>query len=147
LKGKIVFTQRMALFLSLVFLIATAQAQGFDWSGKKKEMTSKKAEELYYSARSAYGSADYTKAIDLASEAIKTDPNIAKAYALRGKAKKDMGDVDGAIRDLNRAIALDPKLGEAYFIRAQASEIMGEMDKAAADYKKGCEAGFRDACR
>lgn len=107
---------------------------------------SEKAQSLYREARAAYGSADYTKVIDLTSKAIAEYSKFAKAYALRGKAMKDMGDLDKAFKDLNRAIELDSSLGEAYFIRAQANDIMGEVDKANADYKKGCKAGYRTAC-
>ena len=106
-----------------------------------------KAQRLYKEARSAYGSASYSKVIDLTSKAIVEYEKFAIAFALRGKAQKDMGDIEKAFKDLNKAIKLDPKLGEAYYVRAQANEIMGEMDKAKADYKKGCSAGYRSACQ
>jgi len=127
-------------------LTVNASALGFSWGGKKA-LGAKKAEQLYNQARGAYGSADYSKVIKLTTKAIKEDPKHAKSYALRGKANKDMGDVDKALKDLNMAISIDPKLGEAYYVRGQTNEIMGEMDKAKADYKKGCAAGFRDACQ
>lgn len=140
--------RRIALFLLPMIFMTAAVSPAFDfsWSGKKSAAT-KKAEDLYRKAKSAYGSADYSNVIGMTTKAIKADPKFVKAYALRGKAKKDMGDVDGAFKDLNHAIELDPKLGEAYYIRGQVNEIMGEMDKAASDYKKGCAAGYRDACR
>ncbi len=119
----------------------------FKWPGGGKAQATKNADEFFRQARSAYGSADYSKVIELTTKAIKEDKTHAKSFSLRGKAKKDMGDVDGAFKDLNSAIALDSKLGEAYFVRGQANEIMGEMDKAKADYKKGCDAGYRSACR
>jgi tetratricopeptide (TPR) repeat protein len=121
------------------------QLYAFKWGGSG-DGPSKKAERLYREARSAYGSADYSKVIDLTSKAIVEYEKFAKAYALRGKARKDMGDIEKAFKDLNRAIEFDPKLGEAFYIRGQANEIMGEMKKAGADYKKGCAAGFRSAC-
>ena len=138
---------RIWIVLALFLVLAAGQSFAFDFPWGKGGAASQKAEDLYREARSAYGSADYTKCIDLAGKAIKENPKLAKAYALRGKAYKDMGDVDSAFKDLDKAIKLDPKLGEAYFIRGQAREIMGEMDKARADYKKGCAAGYRDACR
>ena len=105
------------------------------------------AEKIYNEARKAYGSADYAKVIDLASKAIAADPKSAKSYALRAKAKKDMGDVDNAIADANKAIAVDPKLGEAYAIRAQINEIMGDMKNAEADYSAACKNDFKEACK
>ncbi len=131
----------------VIALMAASHTQlyAFKWSGFG-DGPSKKAERLYREARSAYGSADYSKVIDLTSKAIMEYEKFAKAYALRGKARKDMGDIKKAFKNLNRAIELDPKLGEAFYIRGQVNEIMGEMGKAKADYKKGCDAGYRSAC-
>ena len=137
----------LALVMIVAFSTVSAEAFSLSWSGKDKARASKQAEKLYRQALSAYGSASYVKAIDLAGQAIKADAGYAKAYALRGKAHKDTGDVDKALKDLDKAIALDPKMGEAYYVRAQAMEIMGEMDKAGADYKKACSAGYRQACQ
>jgi len=139
---------QIALAVFLLTAFSSAGASAFDWPGfGGGKGPSKKVQNLFRQARSAYGSADYSKVIDLTTKAIKADKNFAKAYALRGKARKDMGDVDKAFADLDTAIKLDPNLGEAYYIRGQTNEIMGDMDKAAADYKKGCSAGFKDACR
>lgn len=136
----------LTLFL-LFACVSGASAFEFKWPGDKgKAAEARKAENLYREARSAYGSADYANTIKLSSKAIKQNPELAKAYALRGKARKDMGELGAAMKDLDHAIKLDPNLGEAYFVRAQANEIMGDMKKAGADYKKSCAAGFRDAC-
>ena len=94
-----------------------------------------------------HGGAQYPKVVELTTSAIKESPKFAIAYMLRGKAYKDLGDVDKSISDLNKAIQFDPKLAEAYFIRGQANEIMGEMKQAKDDYKKGCDGGFKDACK
>jgi tetratricopeptide (TPR) repeat protein len=132
--------------ICVAFLFSGSQAFGFNWPGKGKKEEAGKAEKLCSEANRAYGSADYAKAIELATKAIQEDDGFAKAYLLRGKASKDMGNVDQAFKDLERAIELDPKLGEAFYIRGQAHEIMGEMEKSDKDYKKGCELGYRDAC-
>ncbi len=133
------------ILVFMVTLSTESYAFKFSWPGAKNQ-AAKQAEELYFSANRAYGSADYAKAIEITTKAIKLDPTYAKTYMLRGKAKKDMGEIDKAFGDLDKAIELDPKLGEAYFIRAQVNEIMGEMKKADADYKKGCKFGFSLAC-
>ena len=106
-----------------------------------------KADDLFTEARRAYGSANYSKVIELTTAAIKESPKFAAAYSLRGKASKDMGDVDSAVKDLNRAIELDASLGEAYYIRGQANEINGEMKKAHEDYSNACAKGYKDACK
>ena len=141
---------RKALMAVFCVVAAAGGAGAFEvsWPGAKGNgATGAKAEQFYNQARGAYGSADYSKTIEYATQAIRADAAFARAYALRGKAYKDSGDVDAAIRDLDKAIRIDPKLGEAYYLRGQTSEIMGEMDKAKADYRKGCAAGYRDACR
>ncbi|MDH5638857.1 MAG: tetratricopeptide repeat protein [Nitrospinota bacterium] len=139
---------RVSLAFALAAMMLTASV-GHAWAPWKNNsaVSKKKLDRTYRKARGAYGSADYAKAVKYCDEVIKADPKYAPAYALRGKAKKDMGDVDAANNDLNKAIELDSKLGEAYYVRGQVHEIMGEMDKAEADYKKACGAGFREACK
>ena len=146
------------LILCAVFVVfaVTLQAEAFEapGAGKKPAPTAAPAapaggdtEKLYNEARKAYGSADYSKVIEITSKAIGADPKSAKSYALRGKAKKDMGDLDNAMADANKAIQIDPKLGEAYAIRAQINEIMGDMKKADEDYSSACKNGVKDACK
>ncbi|MBF0292876.1 MAG: hypothetical protein HQK86_12050 [Nitrospinae bacterium] len=140
---------------ALVFCAPALKAEAFElpgFGGGQKAAPAAvpaggEAEKIYNEARRAYGSADYAKVIDLSSKAIAADPKSAKSYALRAKAKKDMGDVDNAMADVNKAVQIDPKLGEAYAIRAQVNEIMGDMKKAEADYATACKNDFKDACR
>ena len=42
------------------------------------------------------------------SEAIRLDPDFADAYANRGAARRQKGDLDGALKDLDEAIRLNP---------------------------------------
>lgn len=149
-------TARYLVLTSALTLLVSGQAGAFElkipgFGGSKSSAPAApaggEAEKLYNEARKAYGSADYNKVIDLSGKAIAADPKSAKSYALRAKAKKDMGDVDAAIADANKAIQIDPGLGEAYSIRAQASEIMGDMKKAEADYQLACKNGHKEACK
>ena len=132
--------------LTAMMMTAGASHAWAPWKGDSGP-DKKKLDRMFRQAKGAYGSADYATAIKHCDDVIKADPKYAEAYALRGKAKKDMGDVDAANKDLNKAIELDQALGEAYFVRGQVHEIMGDMDKAQADYKKACGAGFQDACK
>ncbi len=50
---------------------------------------------------------DYDKAIEL-------NPQYAKAYNNRGKAKAKLGRNEEAIKDYDKAIELNPQLAEAY---------------------------------
>ncbi|MBI5187040.1 MAG: tetratricopeptide repeat protein [Nitrospinae bacterium] len=129
------------------FLYSDSLALDFTWPGKGKKEGAGKAEKLCAEANRAYGSADYAKTVELAGKAIQEDNGYAKAYLLRGKASKDMGNIDQAFKDLNRAIELDPKSGEAFFMRGQAHDIMGDMKKSEEDYKKGCALGYKEACQ
>jgi tetratricopeptide (TPR) repeat protein len=150
-----VITRSLFLCAALVISTVALKAEAFDAPGAKKPAAgapttapaSGEAEKIYNEARKAYGSADYNKVIELTTKAIAADAKSAKSYALRGKAKKDMGDVDNAIADATKAIQIDSKLGEAYAIRAQVNEIMGEIKKAEADYAEACKNDYKDACK
>lgn len=148
----LIITRSLIICGALVFCAPVLKAEAFELPGfgggqKAAAPAGGEAEKIYNEARRAYGSADYTKVIDLSSKAIAADPKSAKSYALRAKAKKDMGDVDNAMADVNKAVQIDPKLGEAYAIRAQVSEIMGDMKKAEADYATACKNDFKEACK
>lgn len=156
-KSARVITRSLAICAVSLLSVAVLNAGAFDAPGSKKPGAAPaaapaagpaggEAEKLFNEARKAYGSADYAKVIDLTTKAVGADPKSAKSYALRGKAKKDMGDVDNAIADATKAIQIDPKLGEAYAIRAQVHEINGEIKKAEADYAEACKNDFKDAC-
>jgi cytochrome c-type biogenesis protein CcmH/NrfG len=146
-----------SLFICAVLVISTAalKAEAFEAPGAKKPAAGAptaapaggEVEKIYNEARKAYGSSEPTRVIELTTKAIAADPKSAKSYALRGKARKDMGDVDNAIADVTKAIQIDPKLGEAYALRAQINEINGEMKKADADYAEACKNDFKDACK
>ncbi len=69
----------------------------------------------------------------------------ASAYNNRGNAKKDKGDLDGAIADFNRAIELDPKLAIAYYNRGNAEDDKGDLNGAIGDYNQAIELDPKDA--
>jgi Tfp pilus assembly protein PilF len=137
----------MRVLAIVSFLLAMAIARGGAAQAQPAPDVKQQTEKMFRDARGAYGSADYGKAVKLCDEIIKLDPKHADAYGLRGKAKKDMGDIDSATADLNKAIELNPANGESFYIRGQVQEIMGEMKKAQADYAKACASGFKEACK
>jgi tetratricopeptide (TPR) repeat protein len=70
----------------------------------------------------------YTQAIGLKSD-------YAKAYNNRGIARKDKGDIDGAINDFTRSIELkNPELHLPYNNRGNALKIKKDLEGAIRDY-------------
>ncbi|MBD2414178.1 tetratricopeptide repeat protein [Nostoc calcicola FACHB-3891] len=62
-----------------------------------------------------YNNQDFRGAIEDYNEAIKINPNFAKAYYNRGNAHYDLGEKQEAIEDYNQAIKLNSKYAEAYY--------------------------------
>lgn len=54
-------------------------------------------------------SSDWAGAIAHFTRAIELNPNYIPAYTNRGASKNAMGDIEGALADLNKVLALDPK--------------------------------------
>jgi tetratricopeptide (TPR) repeat protein len=63
-----------------------------------------------------------------------TRPEIPIAYRNRGDARRDKGDLDGAIADYDAAIRLNPEYAYAYNNRGNAWYDKGDLDRAIADY-------------
>jgi lipoprotein NlpI len=66
-------------------------------------------------------------------QAIALDPNYPKPYHLRGLARLEAGDHDGALEDFGNAIDLDPDYGPAYYSRAMLQTQLGREDLATED--------------
>ncbi|SDN35163.1 Tetratricopeptide repeat-containing protein [Afipia sp. GAS231] len=78
------------------------------------------------------GKGDYAKAIADYDQANKLSPN---AYSLlnRGLSKQALGNLDGALADINDAIRLDPSLPSGLIDRAVVWRAKGDLDRAIAD--------------
>jgi len=76
----------------------------------------------------------YDEAIEDYDQAIRVEPNYAKAYNNRGLAYYHKHDYDRAIAEFNQAITLDPNYADAYNNRGLAYYAKRDMDKALADY-------------
>ena len=85
---------------------------------------------------------DYEKAIEQFDEAVRLDPQDAKAYGNRGSAYSALGKYQQAIQDYDEAIRLRPQLAGAYYIRGLIYGELGKSDEAARDFAKAKELGY-----
>jgi tetratricopeptide (TPR) repeat protein len=70
------------------------------------------------------------------TEAIRLDPKSASAYRIRGAARSNLEDYQGAIADFNRALWLAPKYEGAYLNRGMARSNMGDYQGAIVDFNE-----------
>jgi tetratricopeptide (TPR) repeat protein len=78
----------------------------------------------------------YDRAIADFTQAIRIDPDYAKAYYERGVAHLRKTDYDRSIVDFNQVIRLDPDYALAYNDRGLAYDNKGDPDRAIADYNQ-----------
>ncbi|MEP6880146.1 MAG: tetratricopeptide repeat protein, partial [Nitrosospira sp.] len=64
------------------------------------------------------------------TEAICLQPGYADAYYNRANARKNKGDLEGAVQDYTEAIRLQPDLAEAYNNRAIVRRDKGDLEGA-----------------
>jgi predicted Zn-dependent protease len=101
----------------------------------KNELDGRKsAEGLRASGIAYHDKRDFDRAIGDFDEAIRLDPNDAKAYANRGIAYGCKGDYDRAIADFEEAIRLSPRNAAFFGVRATTYLAKGDYDRAIADF-------------
>lgn len=66
--------------------------------------------------------------------ALAKKPKQAEAYALRGRARRLVGDINGAIADFTSATSLNPRDADSFCNRALAFEAKGDLDAAIRDH-------------
>ncbi len=71
------------------------------------------------------------------TEAIRLNPDYARAYFMRGNLWLARGDNDRAISDFSVALGLDPNNTDAYVNRGVAWYAEDDNDRAIADYDTG----------
>ncbi len=90
----------------------------------------------FYRGLAYYYKKDYDHAIADYNQALKLDPNFAKAYYNRGLAYYYKKDYDRTIADYNQALKLDPSSADAYYNRGLAYHYKKDYDRAIADYNQ-----------
>ena len=89
-----------------------------------------------------YQKRDYDKAISDYNEAIRLDPNYARAYNNRGIVYGDKKEYDKAISDFNEAITLNPNYAKAYYNRGVAYRKKGNNAQALTDFDSAKKLGY-----
>ena len=73
----------------------------------------------YVRAQTLFRDRQYTEAVAALNAYLAAHPRDARALVLRGDAKADAGDNDGALKDYNVAIAIAPEYQYAYVTRCE----------------------------
>ena len=81
----------------------------------------------------------YVAAHDAFDEAVRQHPRWADAYANRGVTKVRLGNVNGAILDLNTAISLAPQDPVLFYNRGNALVAAGHPELAVGDFSRAVE--------
>lgn len=82
----------------------------------------------------AFHNNDFGAAIAIAEQFLLRDRENMTAYYLRGLARREMGQLDGAIADLNTAVQIEPEADPAlYAARAETWRRLGDADAAQTD--------------
>jgi tetratricopeptide (TPR) repeat protein len=94
----------------------------------------KTAQDFLDSAKAAYDSGDYDRAISYCSEALRLEPDCAEAYSNRGLVYSGKCDYGRAIADFDQAVGLKPDYADAYYNRGNAYSDKGDHGRAIADF-------------
>ena len=80
-----------------------------------------------------YDKKDLVHAMDDATDALKLNDKLARAYNLRATIERSVGETAKAIDDFSRAVALAPNL-DNYFQRAATYQMINDHRHALADF-------------
>ena len=96
-------------------------------------------DEVLANGQDAANRGDWEAAIALYDVVISVDPTNARAYQLRGDAKRAAGDLLQAIEDYDQAITLDPNSATAHNSRGLANMELGDNAQALSDFGHAVE--------
>jgi tetratricopeptide (TPR) repeat protein len=111
------------------------------WLGRRSPLRENLSEQVLADANAMLGngylqSGQYDKAVEALNNAIRHDPQFAKAYYLLGMTRSCQGEYAAAIGHYSQAIALRPDKSSYYFCRARAYEALRQPHRALEDYAR-----------
>ncbi len=75
----------------------------------------------------------YAAAAANATAALALDPKLARAYNIRGTARRGMGDMEGAIEAFSHALEIDPS-PDNYYQRGATYQLLADHRHAVEDF-------------
>jgi Flp pilus assembly protein TadD len=81
-----------------------------------------------------FAAAEIDEKLRFYSEAIRLKPDYARALYNRGAARRDNGDLEGALQDFSKAIRLEPDASEIFYNRALVRGEKGDPEGELQDY-------------
>lgn len=105
----------------------------------KTGTNSAKASEAVKRGEALHTDKKYDQAIAEFDAAIKLDPSNTEAYRLRGRSKREKGDLQGALRDFNKALEIEPNSSRTFLGRGLTYEKLGDSKSAISDYTRGIQ--------
>lgn len=136
----------LGLIAALISLPLSVQAQPLQTQlMASSNNTSMSDQDFFAHGTTKLLSGDYWGAIADLNQAIRNNPNNAKAHMNHGLVRGILGDKQGAIADFSRALHLSPKLAEAYYNRGFLRSELQDYTGAVADFDQALLLRPKDA--
>ena len=119
-----------AVFIGASLMITFREKEYLNEKVRNYEYFFNRAQDKFEVANYKEAILDYNKALEL------SPTEICLVYSMRGNAKRNLGDLDGAISDQNKALGFDPLYIDGYFNRSSAKLKKGDFIGAIDDYTK-----------
>lgn len=87
----------------------------------------------------AHDTGDYVTAINLWTKLNADYPNKSEPYHQRAVVRRQIGDLRGALEDLDHALAISPNLAGALVQRAAVRHRLNDLKGAQLDIERACE--------
>ncbi|KAM8810935.1 uncharacterized protein ACNFOS_015590 [Eudromia elegans] len=134
--------------------LSTQNERGFEEDEEPQEMGDenlkitnnmmKQANEKKREAFHALGAGELHKAVDLLTDAIKLNPQLAVLYVNRASVYVKLRKPKAAIRDCDKAIKINPNSPQPYQCRGKAFQLLGRWNKAAKDLELASQLDYAE---